>query len=101
MLLGGSVMAREYEPEKVCDAIKLVENSQHFPYGVHKVRNGHLIGFSEPQARRMCLETLNKVKVAYKSNGEQGDYLTALSKVYCPYNSARWATMVRNRYSKL
>ena len=77
--------------DRLADAIRIEEgaNSRKL-YGVeHPGERGPL---PEPEARRRCLTTLEH---AWRDWDGSGDFITFLSRRYCPPNSQSWARNVR------
>jgi hypothetical protein len=70
---------------KIADAIKMVENSQKYPYGIKSV---HIKGETQTErelyARRICLNTINNNYSRWGKNNSNKNFLDYLGDVYCP-----------------
>lgn len=68
------------DANKIADAIKKIENSHKYPYGIKSV-NTH---GNENKARTICLNTIKNNFARWQKGGSRGDYLEFLANVYCP-----------------
>lgn len=79
--------------EILANAIKIHENSKHYPYGVEHRNHGQLVGYPEAIARRICIAMCQKEFEAWNGHG---DFFKALNKVYA--QDYRWYLGVEKLY---
>lgn len=65
--------------EKLADAIRIHENSKHFPYGIEVHVSGKLSGLEPAKARQVCIGICRR---SYQSWNGQGDFFQTLNQVY-------------------
>ena len=75
---------------KIADAIKLEENSPHFPYGVH-----YYAIHDEIRCRQICINTISNNYLRWRRQRTNADYVDFLSRKYDPVNARSWAANVR------
>lgn len=84
ILVGFAAMAAtpmtDARANHIADAIKKVENSKKYPYGIKSINtNG-----DEVKARRICINTVKNNYIRWQNAGSKGDYLDFLADRYCP-----------------
>ena len=82
----------QYTNEQIADAIYLSEGGTkaHTPYGIESVEC-----YSKEDCRRVCLATIRNNRERFKNDKSSRDFISFLSKKYCPYNSKVWEKNVR------
>lgn len=91
--------AGEPNYEKLADAVKKVEHSVKYPYGVKSI-NTH---GDEVAARRICINTCRNNYKRWVKAGSNGAYLDFLANVYCPVKAdptgnKNWKVNIRKFY---
>lgn len=73
------------EQNKIADAIKIVENSPKYPYGIRSIP---IIGNTqlekEQYARKICLNTIRHKFSDWNKAGAKDDFIEYLGSKYCP-----------------
>ncbi len=69
----------------IVNAIKLIENSKTYPYGIRSIRlKGKNQLEKEIYARQICVNTVNNNYLRWQKAGKRGEFLNFLADVYCP-----------------
>ena len=95
LLLGTISYGAEPDYERLADAVHIAENGKSLKLGLEQYGIHSIPYRDEAHARQICIRTL---KHAYRDH--TGDYLTFLSKRYCPVNHKVWLKNVRYYYEK-
>ena len=75
----------EQQIDQIADAIKRVENSKKFPYGIKSVDTQG----DEAKARRICKNTIRNNYARWERAGKIGCYYDYLADKYCPPTADR------------
>ena len=86
----------DFDWPALADAIRVHENSVHFPYGAERRINGRPVGFPEPAARRICLRICTETYAQWVAGGRKGDYFVALNGHYAA--DTNWCRDVKRIY---
>ncbi len=71
------------QANKYADAIKRVENSTKYPYGIKSIDTKG----NAAKARRICINTVKNNYIRWQNAGNQGEYVDFLANVYCPISA--------------
>jgi len=66
--------------DKIADAIKKIENSKKYPYGIKSIN----VNGDETKARIICENTIKNNYQRWIKAGSKQNYLDFLADVYCP-----------------
>ena len=89
----------DFDWPALADAIRVHENSVHFPYGAERRINGRPVGFPEPAARRICLRICTETYAQWVTAGRKGDYFVALNGHYAA--DTNWWRDTKRIYNRL
>jgi len=90
------VYAEEYTAKEICDVIYIIEGKDKArqPFGIETIECK-----TYQRCEQVCHNTVNNNKIRFKNQNKEKDFLTFLSKKYCPSNSVNWLKML-NYYLK-
>jgi hypothetical protein len=86
LVVSSAVYGTEIDVEKLANSIKKAENSKSKPYGI--LRDYCKAGDIDGQCRKGCIQTINKRLKMWRSEGEPGDFISYMSKSYCPIGAS-------------
>lgn len=86
-------LAFDLQEERFANAIWNAEGGSkaHVPYGVETVD----VGKDAAYARKICLNSIRNNRARWVLAGRPGDFISFMSKRWCPLNSVVWARNVR------
>jgi len=106
--MGSMVYAQDIDFNKLADAIYIAEGGSRAvkPYGI--LRDYCKAGDRDGKCRKGCIQTINKRLKMWSSEGEPGDFISYLSKSYCPIGASNdpkglnknWVKNVSHFYNK-
>mgnify|MGYP001267185185 CR=1 FL=1 len=105
LVMSSTVFGQTIDVEKLANAIYLAEGGSRAvkPYGI--LKDYCKKGDPDGQCRKGCIQTINK---RYKMWDKQGDFISYLSKSYCPIGAENdpkglnknWVKNVSHFYNK-
>lgn len=73
------------QAEKIADAIKKVENSVKYPYGIKSIKiKGNTQTEREAYARKICINTIKNNYIRWEKAGKPNDFISFLGSRYAP-----------------
>lgn len=83
---------------QIVEAIKVIENSKRYPYGVKSIDTGG----NEEKARRICYNTVKNNYFRWQKSDKKKSYLNYLADKYCPPSADKqgninWKKNIRSK----